>query len=68
MAILHYCSVCKRTTAHSDSEGCIDCKERKMAEDLNKWMKMTDKEKISDLYLRVSRLEQAIKKGPALFG
>ncbi len=68
MAIPKHCSICEKETPHSDSEGCIDCKDRKMAEEAMKWMKMTDRDKIADLYVRVSRLEQAIKKGPVLLG
>lgn len=60
MAFLRNCLVCDKTTLHSSRGECLQCKERQEKEIQENWLKMSDTEKISDLFFRVRRLEKII--------
>lgn len=62
MALLQNCFVCDKITLHSSLGECIACTERQKKEMKEKWLKMSDKQKISDLFSRVMKLEEIIQK------
>ncbi len=60
MAFLLYCYTCEKNTLHSSRGNCIACAKKTKKERNEEWLKMSDKQKISDLFIRVTRLEEII--------
>jgi hypothetical protein len=60
MAFLLYCYNCDKNTLHSSRGNCFACLDKEKKERCEKWLKMSDKQKIFNLFTRVTRLEEII--------